>query len=365
MKKIEKYILEILQSNTGSKSNAIKLYNNSELLQYLNLKSGAIHGDVKSRRAFANWYAIYGIVHFYVRSGFVGDKEKYLQFEGFQYTRLFNYMRQLYGGSKLQNHALNSRVNGEFANKIASVPAKQLILMNDNKYLLNPSYLYVGDLDISKIVAEIAEKYISLLRAKDNALSEVLTNLKALSDSAEQKVTISKLLTDDSEARIFEIVSYAILANHYRKTKVFIGYSTSQFEEMYLQLYKTGRTNANDGGIDFIMKPLGRFFQVTEVDNYDKYFLDIDKVLKFPITFVVKTTQTAASIYQGLLDYAEVKSGGHIAIKEKYIKAIEEVITINEIKAWLQKLDEVEVNSLISDIETYYRLELNLDLEGK
>ncbi len=27
-----------------------------------------------------------------------------------------------------------------------------------------------------------------------------------------------------------------------------------------LQLYKTGRTNANDGGIDFVMRPIGRFF---------------------------------------------------------------------------------------------------------
>lgn len=44
-------------------------------------------------------------------------------------------------------------------------------------------------------------------------------------------------------------------------------------------MYKTGRTNANDGGIDFVMRPVGRFFQVTEVNNYDKYLLDIDKVI--------------------------------------------------------------------------------------
>ena len=364
MKKIENYIFEILQRNTASKEEAVDLYNNSELLQYLNLKSGAIHGGVKSRRAFANWYTIYGIIHFYVKDGFERDKEKYLQFEGFQYTKIFNYMRGLYGGSKLQNHALNSRVNGEFANKIASDSAKQLILINDNRYLLNPAYLYVGDVDISTIVIEIAEKYISLLREKDNALSTVLIKLKSLSDPVEQKTTIAKLLTDDSEARIFEIVSYAILANHYKKTKIFIGYNPTQLEERYLQLYKTGRTNANDGGIDFVMKPLGRFFQVTEVDNYDKYFLDIDKVLRFPITFVVKTTQTAETIHQGLINYAETKSGGHIVIKKKYIEAIEEVITINEIKEWLQKLDGAEVGSLIDDIDTYYRLELNLDLEG-
>ena len=48
-----------------------------------------------------------------------------------------------------------------------------------------------------------------------------------------------------------------------------------------MKLYKTGRTNANDGGIDFVMKPLGRFFQVTETLDFKKYFLDIDKIETF------------------------------------------------------------------------------------
>lgn len=67
-----------------------------------------------------------------------------------------------------------------------------------------------------------------------------------------------------------------------------------------LTLYKTGRTNANDGGIDFVMKPLGRFFQVTEVDVYNKYLLDIDKVMHYPVTFVVKTTRLSQEIYDDL-----------------------------------------------------------------
>ena len=35
---------------------------------------------------------------------------------------------------------------------------------------------------------------------------------------------------------------------------------------------------------DLVMKPLGRFFQVTETIDVGKYFLDIDKVQRFPIT---------------------------------------------------------------------------------
>lgn len=46
----------------------------------------------------------------------------------------------------------------------------------------------------------------------------------------------------------------------------------SSVKKYNLRLYKTGRTNANDGGIDFVLKPVGRFFQVTEVGRYDKYF---------------------------------------------------------------------------------------------
>ena len=89
-----------------------------------------------------------------------------------------------------------------------------------------------------------------------------------------KKKKISEMLDEDAEARIFEIISYAILRNHYLNTKVYIGYSAEELKEEYLTLYKTGRTNANDGGIDFVMRPLGRFFQVTEVNSYDKYLLD-------------------------------------------------------------------------------------------
>ena len=130
-----------------------------------------------------------------------------------------------------------------------------------------------------------------------------------------------------------------------------------------MQLYKTGRTNANDGGIDFVMKPLGRFFQVTEVNNYDKYLLDIDKVMHFPITFVIKTFQTREDIKKSLDRYIDNKSGGMKIIKERYQNAIEEIITINELKIWLSELDNETVNELLLDINRYYRLELNLPFE--
>lgn len=353
----EKFIINILEKHFPGRS--LEIFKKSELIQYFNLKSNAIHGDSKARRSLANWYAIYSILHFYKEAGFINN-DNYKKFEGFNYTSLFQFMRSQYGGSKLQNHALNSRVNGEFKNKINSDKGN-LIIIHNNKYLLNPSYLYVDSEDLTDIYIEIIKEYVNLLIKKDHYLSVILEDLNKIDDIQIKKLKIKELLDENTEARIFEIVSYAILANHYKKTKVFIGYSPNELEEQYLQLYKTGRTNANDGGIDFVMKPLGRFFQVTEVDNYDKYFLDIDKVLRFPITFVVKTEQSNIDVLNQLEEYAELKSGGHEIIKSKYMEAIEEIITINELKNWLNKLNGNEIKQIIKDIDLYYKLEFNIE----
>ena len=356
-RRVEKYIMDIIRKHYPD--NAIDIYRKSELIQYFNLKSNAIHGNSKTRRSLANWYAIYSLLHFYKEAGFINNPE-YNQFDGFNFSPLLEFMRSLYGGSKLQNHALNSRVNFEFTNKVPSDKGL-LIIVNENKYLLNPAYLYVDGEDLTELYIEIVKEYVNLLIKKDHYLSVILEELRNVSDSGIKKSKIMDLINEDTEARIFEIISYAILANHYKKTKIYIGYSPDELEEQYLQLYKTGRTNANDGGIDFVMRPLGRFFQVTEVDNYDKYFLDIDKVLKFPITFVVKTNQTKRQIYKQLDDYANIKSGGHEIIKSKYMDAIEEVITINELKEWLERLNNNEVDQIVEDIDTYYKLEFNIE----
>lgn len=108
------------------------------------------------------------------------------------------------------------------------------------------------------------------------------------------------------------------------------------------------------------MKPLGRFFQVTEVDKYDKYLLDIDKVLHFPITFVIKTETSKTEVLKSIKNYIQEKSGGMQVIVKKYENSIEEIITINELKKWLNQLNENSINNLIDDIDTYYKIELNI-----
>jgi hypothetical protein len=345
-------------------NNYLYIYENSPLIKYLDLKMGAVYGNSKTRRNLGNIYAIYSILFCY-NQNFFNNPEEYRNFEGYEFTLLFNFCRSLYGGNKLQNHALNSRVNGEFKNKIVKENDNDLIIINSGNYLLHIDYLYVNDTnnlsyDISRVAIEIIQKYIELLKEKDSQLIKKLEELMSIGIYPFKRIKISELLTENAEARIFEIISYAILKNHYKNTKIYIGYSPDQLEEQYLTLYKTGRTNANDGGIDFVMRPLGRFFQVTEVNDYGKYLLDIDKVLHFPITFVIKTEKHRFVIQSEINNYINFRASGMKVIQKRYIQAIEEIITINELKDWLNNLDNEAIDQLIKDIDFYYKLELNI-----
>lgn len=121
------------------------------------------------------------------------------------------------------------------------------------------------------------------------------------------------------------------------------------------------RTNANDGGIDFVMKPLGRFFQVTETVDVGKYFLDIDKVQRYPITFVVKTNESADEILQKIAHQAEEKYQIK-AIVKKYIESVEDVINIPKLmEIFDQVLAAGKASSVIEEIVLQSRVEFNVE----
>lgn len=361
MKITETFVAEILKKEYPKDFQ--KVYDNSPMLQYLDKKMKAVHGNSKTRRSLASIYAIYSILYFY-QNDFYEKKEQYRRFEGYDYMRLFNFYRSLYGGRKLQNHALNSRVNGEFRNKFKDAVI-DLIIINNGKYLIHIDYIYVEGHDISKVSCKIIERYVELLMAKDHALISILEELRGVKNYSEKKEKINALLTEDSEARIFEIISYAILKNHYKNITVFFGYTRDTIDEVALKLFKTGRTNANDGGIDFVMRPVGRFFQVTEVNNYDKYLLDIDKVMHFPVSFVIKTKQSKKKVLADLENYIAQRSSGMAVLEERYRKAIEEIITINELQVWTDELKNEDIDGIIRDIDIYYKLEMNMDAEDE
>jgi hypothetical protein len=140
---MKQFIREIMQ-NALSEEHGVDIdsfFEHSPLLQYLDLKTGAVFGNTKTRRSLANIYAIYTILHFY-NDEYHNRPEEYKEFTGYDYTRLFVFYRGLYGGEKLQNHALNSRVNGEFKNRIVKEDGNDLIIINGSKYAIHIDYLY-------------------------------------------------------------------------------------------------------------------------------------------------------------------------------------------------------------------------------
>ena len=166
---------------------------------------------------------------------------------------------------------------------------------------------------------------------------------------------------------MFEIVSFSILKNYYQDKIIFWGFATKSekfgiVDKVYkdnLTLYKTGRTNANDGGIDFVMKPLGRFFQVTETLDFKKYFLDIDKIEKYPITFVVKSLEEVDDLLVKIKANA-LKSYGIDAIVEAYMTCIEELINIPILKERFKEVErQGKLYSVLSEIIKQSKVEFN------
>jgi hypothetical protein len=174
---------------------------------------------------------------------------------------------------------------------------------------------------------------------------------------------IDGLVAPNVDARIFEIVSYAILKSYYRDQTVFFGFAIDNLQAESLKLYKTGRTNANDGGIDFVIRPLGRFFQVTETLDTRKYFLDIDKLERYPISFVIKSEAEIDELLIYLREGAErlylVK-----AIVDKYMACIEEIINLPTLRQrFLAAIRQGYLRNILDEIIVQSKVEFNYDGE--
>lgn len=358
-----KIIESILHSNFESAGQYI--FEQSELIQYLNFKTKSANRGSKARGSFANLYAIYVLVEDYLEKEF-DKKGDYSKYEGVEFSKLFVRQRELPFGGKLQNHALNNRMNAEFQKFFPNSDFIPILRnLDTNRYWINENLLKINigesEINLAQSVIEIIDSYIGAKQDSFNTFIQTCEELQTISNDDAEKVKgfIFSLLAPNVDARLFEIVSYSILKFYYHDQKIFWGFELENLNEENLKLYKTGRTNANDGGIDFVMKPLGRFFQVTETLDFKKYFLDIDKIKKFPITFVIKSDESVEKINQKIKENA-VKSYSVEAVVDRYMSCIEEIINTSILSERLvEVIDKGYLKEVLDEIIKQSRIEFN------
>lgn len=353
-------IKSVLEKHFGKSADDI--FDKSQLIQYINEKTRSANKGSKSRSSFANLYAIYVIIEDYIVNGF-DQKGDYSKYEGAAFVKLFKRQRELPFGSKLQNHALNNRMNSEFQKYFPSSEFIPILRNHEtNRYWINENLLKIkvgkANFNIAKAIIEIIDEYSKTKQDAFQRFVKSCEELQEIGKTTPKKIEefVIGLLAPNVDARLFEIVSYSILKYFYHDQQIFWGYELEKLNKENLKLYKTGRTNANDGGIDFVMKPLGRFFQVTETLDFKKYFLDIDKIQKYPITFVIKSTEPTEDLLKKIRDNAN-KTYSIKAIVDTYMDCIEEVINIPTLndrfndavkQGYLNKiLDEVVIQSKV------------------
>ena len=272
-----KIIKTILKDKFGDVGDQI--FRESQLILYLNIKTQSSSKGSKSRGSFANLYAIYVLVEDYLVKNF-HQTGMYSDYEGALYTNLFKRQRELPFGQKLQNHSLNHRMKEDFQGYFPTcefIP----ILRKNNRYWFNENLLKVkineNEHNIAETVIHIIDAYVEAKRDSFDKFIQTCKDAERLTE-VQVREFIKQMVAPNVDAIIFEIVSYCILKYYYNDRVIYWGYALDSLQQENFKLFKTGRTNANDGGIDFVMKPLGRFFQVTETVDVNKYFLDIDKI---------------------------------------------------------------------------------------
>lgn len=362
------YINSYLKEKYGK--DAESLFSLSYILQYLVYKTKSANKGAKARGSFANLYAIYVIIEDYLNNEF-DNNGNYSDYEGAQFSILFKRQRELPFGAKLQNHALNSRLNEEFFKCFPTQKGIPPIIrdLKTQRYWFNENYLKIKiGTHIYNIAADIINIIDHYVEVKQDAFKHFIIQCETLKnihveESTEVSNFIMTFLAPNVDARLFEIVSYSILKYYYKDVKIYWGYSPEmeKLTEDYLHLYKTGRTNANDGGIDFVMKPLGRFFQVTETLDFKKYFLDIEKIERFPLSFVIKSEEATEDLMEKLKTDA-LKTYVIQKVVDDYLGCIEEIINIPQLKKYLEELGERRmVAEVLKEIILQSKVEFNYE----
>lgn len=327
-------IKSILSKHFGNDAEII--FEKSFLIKYINEKTRSANRGSKSRGSFGALYSIYTLIEDYINGAFI-DSGNYSDYEGARQTQLIDRQRELPFGKKLQNHYFQNRTNTDYRKFFPTAEIDRIIIHDqaESRYWINEAQvkLSIGakEFNLAHAVIEIIDEY---KKTKLDAFARFIVScseLKQLNSGESGKVEefILNQLAPNVDARLYEIISYGILKFYYHDTVIYWG-TEKKLESLTaenLTLYKTGRTNANDGGIDFVMRPLGRFFQVTETLDFKKYFLDIDKLQRYPITFVIKSNEPQ-DILLRKIEADAIKTYNVTSVVQKYMASIEEIINI-------------------------------------
>jgi hypothetical protein len=326
------------------------------LVRYLERKTKAASRGAKARRSLGNVYALLVIAE-----DFVDGKA-----DGSRFTDLLARMRGLPFGSKLQNHPLDNRLNDEFRRQMGVdgklLPVQATEVDGQKARRISPDLLAhdgVPPAEAAAFIVDVVREYVRLITEKQTSY---LDEVEALGDSDELGDFLAGAFEPNSDARLFEIVSYVLLAEHFRGRSVWVGETRETVFQEPLRLFRSGRTNANDGGIDFVLKPLGRFFQVTETLDFGKFFLDFEKVNRFAISFVVKVEGTADAARRTIRSDA-LRSGRYTEPQvDLYMGLFEEVYTLPDLRRILAGLpgDAASVGRMKDELALQFRLEYGL-----
>jgi len=319
------------------------------IYQYLKFKTKSVDKDSKARRSLGNIYALKVLIE-----DFIQDKKN-----GSSFSELLERQKKKPFGSKIQNHPLDNRLNDEFKRKFnlseEMLPVQGLI-QNKKKYRKISTHLMSdknkNPIKLAEFVNETIESFITTLTGKQTDFLNKIDNLKTKESYDEM---LEYCLNSNSDARLFEIFAYVVLRLHYSNQNISITVNNTKTIHQ-LSLYKTGRTNANDGGIDYVLKPLGKFFQVTETLDFKKYFLDFTKLNRVPITFVIKIENNPEEVIKLIKNSAKNVLPPNLI--QKYIVLFEEIITSQTLRNYFKDMiKEKKQNDFKKELIQNYKLE--------
>src|SRR5262249_30898650 len=140
-------------------------------------------------------------------------------------------------GQKLQNHALNARLNDEFRKFYPTVDKEPIIRdVSSQRYWIQESLLSVEirgrdgkkhQFNLAKSVIKIIDAYVA---TKKEAFESFIETCKEIASLAEKDVSaiagfVKSQLQPSVDARIFEIISYGVLKTYYGEKIIFWGWS--------------------------------------------------------------------------------------------------------------------------------------------